>query len=47
LPSTAAEAGVPAFSTEEAVAGLFSAAFTPPQRPVVSKEPYTANSNRE
>src|ERR1700750_453222 len=31
LPSTAAEAGVPAFSVEEAVAVLFSAALVVPQ----------------
>src|ERR1700750_2623929 len=31
LPSTAAEAGVPAFSVEEAVAGLFSATLVVPQ----------------
>jgi len=31
LPSTAADAGVPAFSVEEAVAVLFSATFVVPQ----------------
>src|SRR5450755_658726 len=31
LPSTAAEAGEPAFSSEDAVAGLFSARFVVPQ----------------
>jgi hypothetical protein len=31
LPSTAAEAGVPAFSVDDAVAGLFSAELPVPQ----------------
>jgi hypothetical protein len=35
LPSTAAEAGVPAFSVEEAVAGWLSAALVVPQLLVV------------
>ena len=33
LPSTASAAGVPAFSTEDAVAGWFSARFVVPQVP--------------
>src|SRR5258705_5887653 len=42
LPSTAAEAGEPAFSTVELVAGRFNAALAvPPPPPVGSNEPDT------
>src|SRR6266567_3264464 len=46
LPSTAADAGVPAPSTDEAVAGWFKAALVEPQPPVPSS-PYTWNSHSE
>src|ERR1700757_4988216 len=39
LPSTAADAGVPAFSVEEAVAVLFSATLVVPQVPVPPPPP--------
>src|SRR4030081_2823002 len=39
LPSTAADAGVPAFSVEEAVVVLFSAAFVVPQVPLPPPPP--------
>src|ERR1039458_6397376 len=44
LPSTAAEAGKPAFSSEDAVAGLFSATSALPQVP--PPVPKTPNSHR-
>ena len=46
LPSTAAEAGVPAFSVDEAVAALPWAAFAVPQ-PAVPIVPKTWNSHSE
>ena len=46
FPSTAAAAGVLAFSVEDAVAGWFSARL-PPVHAVVSKAPSTWNSHRE
>src|SRR5579872_4147440 len=39
LPSVASAAGVPAFSVEEAVVVLFSAAFVVPQEPVPPPPP--------
>src|ERR1700746_4027688 len=44
LPSTAADAGVPAFSVEEAVAVLFSATLVVPQVPVPPPPPLPAGS---
>jgi hypothetical protein len=46
LPSTAADAGVLPFSTEEAIAGRFSTRLVAPQ-PARTKEPYTWNSHSE
>src|SRR5690349_14651597 len=47
LPSTAAEAGVPAFSVEDAVAALPCAALAVPQGDVPPNEPNTWNSHSE
>src|SRR5690349_1342707 len=47
LPSTAALAGVPAFSTEDAMAGLPWATFVLPQVPVGAASPKTWNSHSE
>src|SRR5262245_24245921 len=47
LPSTAADAGVPAFSVDDAVAGLFSAAFVVPHGAADWSVPKTWNSQSE
>jgi len=47
LPSKAADAGRPAFSTDDAVAGRFSATLVLPQVPVGLTVPKTWNSHSE
>src|SRR5262245_6330555 len=47
LPSNASCAGVPAFSVDEAVPVLFSAAFVVPQPPPLGNVPKTWNSQIE